>query len=308
MARKPRIEFPGAFYHVMMRGNQKQDIFRDDSDRERLLKKLLEYKQRYGFLLYAYTLMHNHIHLLIETREVPLSRIMQGFLQSYTQWYNMKYRTVGHLFQGRYKAIICNKQVYLLNLVRYLHLNCERAGLVKDPADYRWSSHRIYLGLDSSDLVDCDFVLAQFSGSRKRARSWYKEFVMEWIGEGKRDEFFRVTDQRFLGDEQFAEKIKGIAGEGISRGEIAVRDKDFAAVVKKVRELTGVGKRELRSRSRSRRLTEARSMFVWLCLLYTDYKRKDIAKYLDRVPRIITFLENKLSEGGREAIMKKIRW
>ena len=110
MARKPRIEYPGAFYHVMTRGNRKEAIFKDDKDRLRFLQKLLEYKERYGFVLYGYTLLKNHIHLLIETRDAPLSRIMQGFLQSYTQWYNDKYRTVGHLFQGRYKAISCDKR------------------------------------------------------------------------------------------------------------------------------------------------------------------------------------------------------
>jgi putative transposase len=308
MARKPRIEFPGAFYHVMARGNRKQAIFKDDSDRERFLQKLLDYKHRYAFLLYAYTLMYNHIHLLIETGEVPLSRIMQGFLQSYTQWYNMKHHTVGHLFQGRYKAIICDKGVYLLNLVRYLHLNCKRAGLVDNPADYRWSSHRIYLGLEASELIDSNFVLAQFSQNYKQARHLYKEFIMEWISEGKKDEFFRVTDQRFLGDEKFVTETKAIAGERILRAEVIMKDKDFSAIVKKVRNLTGVSKTELCSRSRSRRLTEARSIFVLLCLLYTDYKRKDIAEYLGRVPRIVTFLENWLPEDNREEIIERVRW
>jgi len=136
MARKSRIEYPGAFYHVMTRGNRKQVVFKDDKDRLKFLRKLLEYKEKYGFALYAYILMKNHIHLLIETRDVPLSRIMQGLLQSYTQWYNGKYRTVGHLFQGRYKAILCDKKVYLLNLIRYIHLNCIRVGLVKEPSAY----------------------------------------------------------------------------------------------------------------------------------------------------------------------------
>jgi len=136
MARKSRIEYPGAFYHVMTRGNRKQVVFKDDKDRLKFLRKLLEYKEKYGFALYAYILMKNHIHLLIETRDVPLSRIMQGLLQSYTQWYNGKYRVVGHLFQGRYKAILCDKKVYLLNLIRYIHLNCIRVGLVKEPSAY----------------------------------------------------------------------------------------------------------------------------------------------------------------------------
>ena len=109
MARKPRIEYPGAFYHVIARGNRKEPIFLNDEDRKNLLDRLKGYKNRYSFILYAYVLMDNHIHLLMETREIPLSKVMQGVLQSYTQWYNKKYQTVGHLFQGRYKAMLCDK-------------------------------------------------------------------------------------------------------------------------------------------------------------------------------------------------------
>ena len=308
MARKPRIEYPGAFYHIIARGNRKIAIFKDDKDRLRFLQKLLEYKERYGFILYAYILMRNHIHLLIETKDAPLSKIMQGLLQSYTQWYNGKYRVVGHLFQGRYKAILCDKGVYLLNLIRYIHLNCVRAGIVRDPGEYRWSSHRIYLGLERNDLVDTDFVLSQFGKVGKRAIKLYKEFVLDWIGEGKRGGFYRTIDQRFLGDEDFIKGVKEVVGEKALREEITLRDKSFSAISKKVSKLTGVEGKELRGRSRSKQLTDARSLFVRLCLLNTTYKRKDIARYLGRVPRIITYLEQQISGDAWEAIQEKIRW
>ena len=106
MARKPRIEFEGAFYHVITRGNQKQRIFRDDGDYEQYLNIITDYKSRYNFLLYAYVLMRNHVHLLIETRQTGLSKILQGVNQRYTQYFNRKYNKVGHLFQGRYKSIL----------------------------------------------------------------------------------------------------------------------------------------------------------------------------------------------------------
>ena len=136
MARKPGIEYPGAFYHVITQCNRNQVIFKDNEDRRVFLRKLLDYKEKYRFILYAYILTDNHIHLLIEVGKAPLSKIMQCLLQSYTQWYNSKYRTVVHLFQGRYKAIVCDKGRYLLNLIRYIHLNCVRAGTVSDPKDY----------------------------------------------------------------------------------------------------------------------------------------------------------------------------
>ena len=308
MARKPRIEFPGAFYHVITRGNRKAAIFKDDRDRERFLQKLREYKERYGFIIYAYTLMYNHIHLLIETGKVPLSKIMQGFLQSYTQWYNGKYITVGHLFQGRYKSILCDKRIYLLNLIRYIHLNMVRAGLVKDPAEYKWSSHRIYLGIEESDFVDCDFVLAQFAKTRKRAIKLYKEFVMEWIGEGKKEEFYRTVDQRFLGREGFVEEVKKKIGEELRREENILKNKTFEEIAEGVKQVTGVNLDLLHSRRRKSVIVEARSLFVRLALMYSNYKRKEIAEYLGKVPRIIPYLERKLDDKRFELMVKKLQW
>ena len=123
MARKPRVEYDGAFYHVIVRGNQQQRTFDDDQDRIVYLERLEHYRQRYGFRLFAYILMSNHVHLLLETKSVPLSKIMQGVQFSYTQRYNRRHRKVGHLFQGRYKAILFDRDAYLLELVRYIHLN-----------------------------------------------------------------------------------------------------------------------------------------------------------------------------------------
>ena len=119
MARKPRVEFKGAFYHVIVRGNQRQKIFRDDRDRLTYLDRVEHYRQRYGFRIYAYVLMANHVHLLLQTGKTPLSKILQGIQFTYTQYYNRRHRTVGHLFQGRYKAILCDRDAYLLELVRY---------------------------------------------------------------------------------------------------------------------------------------------------------------------------------------------
>lgn len=136
MARKPRIEFPGGLYHIITRGNRRERVFLDDTDYKRYLDLLSRYHKRYNFLLYAYVLMLNHTHLLIEQNETPISKITQGINQSYTQYFSKRYQKVGHLFQGRYKALLCDKDGYLLAIIRYIHLNPVRARIVKMPGDY----------------------------------------------------------------------------------------------------------------------------------------------------------------------------
>ena len=134
MARKPRIEYEGAFYHVITRGNRREKIFRDKKDFLKYLEILSHYKKRYRFRLYSYVLMSNHVHLLMETGKVSLSKVKQGINQSYTAYFNRKYKTVGHLFQGRYKALLCDRERYLLSLIKYIHFNPVRAKMVKDSA------------------------------------------------------------------------------------------------------------------------------------------------------------------------------
>jgi putative transposase len=168
MARKPRVEFEGAFYHVIVRGNQRQKIFRDDQDRL-YLERVEHYRQRYRFTIYAYVLMSNHVHFLLETGKTPLSKIFQGIQFTYTQHYNRRCRTVGHLFQGRYKAILCDRDTYLLELVRYIHPT--RLKNPEELATYRWSSHHGYSGVNGPVAVDTDLVLGQLGNSASQARN-----------------------------------------------------------------------------------------------------------------------------------------
>ncbi len=163
MARKLRIEFDGAFYHVIVRGNQRQKVFKDRDNFSKYIEILSSYKRRYHYYLYCYVLMSNLVHLLIETREIPLSKILQGVNQSYTIYFNRRYKTVGHLFQGRYKAILCDRDEYLLSLIKYIHLNPVRAKVVETPDKYEWSSHHDYTKQNSKDiLIDTDQVLLGF--------------------------------------------------------------------------------------------------------------------------------------------------
>lgn len=226
MARKPRIEFQGALYHVIVRGNQRRRIFLTPDDYEDYLSRLWTYHEKFRFVLYAYCLMPNHIHLLIETGDAPLSKIMQAVQFSYTQSFNRRHRKVGHLFQGRYKAILCQKDEYLLELICYIHLNAVRAKLVKNPKSYRWSSHRAILGLEKNVRCDVDAVLKQFGGGRKSARRSYESFVLDAIGAGHEAAYYNVRDGRILGEEEYAGKI---LDREIEKGysfhyEVSIRD------------------------------------------------------------------------------------
>src|SRR5690242_1305208 len=146
MARQARIEYPGALYHVISRGIERRDLFRDDRDRERYLSILERSVERFRFRLYAYCLMGNHIHLALETGKIPLSRVMRSINTSYAGYFNVRHKRSGYLFQGRYKAFLVDKDEYLLSLIRYIHLNPVRAGIADRPEAYEWSSHRAFLG------------------------------------------------------------------------------------------------------------------------------------------------------------------
>lgn len=208
MPRKPRIHFDGALYHVICRGNQRQQIFKDDQDRQRYLDLLKEAQGRFGFKLYAYVLMGNHVHHLIEIARSPLSAVMHNVLFRYTRYWNARHRKVGHLFQGRYKAILCEKESYLLELIRYLHLNPVRSRIVKDPDHYSWSSHRAYLSGAGRGWIAVDKALPFWGQNRARAVSAYRRFVRDGLGQGHREEMYEVVEQRYLGDERFVEEIE----------------------------------------------------------------------------------------------------
>src|ERR671911_2275812 len=154
MARRPRLFAPGILYHVIVRGNYRQKTFLNARDYEAYLERLARYRKRFGVTVYAYCLMSNHVHLLVETGSQPLSRFMQGLQQSYTQYFNRKHKKVGHLFQGRYKAIVCDKDEYLLSLIRYIHQNPVRAKMVRRIDEYRYSGHGAYAEGRVSEVLE----------------------------------------------------------------------------------------------------------------------------------------------------------
>ena len=157
--------------------------------------------------LYAYVLMPNHFHLLVEVGRVPLSKAMQVLLYRYTRRYNQRYRKSGHLFQGRYKAILCDRDNYLMELIRYLHLNPVRAGMARDPGRYRWSSHEAYIGGKSTSGIAVEDGLKLWGAHRVPAIKAYQQFIRDGLGAGHQEEYSEVKDQRYLGDDNFVEAV-----------------------------------------------------------------------------------------------------
>ena len=206
MARPLRVEFKGALYHVTARGNAKQDIFLTDRDRTRFLYWLKEVVLMHGLVLYAYCLMDNHYHLLLETPNANLSKAMRDLNGNYTQDFNARHDRVGHLFQGRYKAFVVEKMSYLLELIRYIVLNPVRAGFVKHPREWKWSSYNATAGhIKNPEWIHVDETLRFFSKNRKTAQQAYRGFVKEGInGE---DPHEAVRHGFILGDEQFTHAI-----------------------------------------------------------------------------------------------------
>jgi REP element-mobilizing transposase RayT len=291
MARRPRIEFEGGFYHVITRGNQRQKVFLEEKDFLKYLEFLNDYKDRYGFWLYAYVLMSNHVHLLIETGQVPLSKVLQGINQRFTMYFNWKYATVGHLFQGRYKAILCDREAYLLSLVKYLHGNPVRARIVKQPEEYRWSSHRAYLGLDRDGIVDTGLVLGMFSKDLKRGRRLYREYMREEERISK-EEFYRTVDQRILGDEGFVKKVRERVKSGIATGKRR-HGVNLGEIAKTIEEIFGITLGELKGRRKETGVMEGRRLFSLAAKVYR-YKGKEIAAFLEKDPASVTgYLRNR---------------
>ncbi len=254
MARPLRLEYPGAVYHVIARGNERRAVFREDRDRELYLERLEHYQKRFGFRVYAYCLMTNHIHLAVETGKVPLSRIMLGLQGSYTQAFNRRHGRVGHLFQGRYKSLVVQKDPYLLALVRYIHENPVLAGIVRKPPDYRWSSDRWYRRRGGPGWLDVNSVLGMFGRRRRAAVRAYATFMART--EGADYEGLQTFGQLVKGDEEFATRILEQSGEP----EVVRRGLSVDRVARAVAQVLALKVEDLRSARRSRDLSSARAM------------------------------------------------
>lgn len=307
MPRQPRIEFPGAFYHVIVRGNHRQVVFHDDQDKKKYLSVLHDYWIKFNFTLYAFVLLDNHVHLLIETQTIPLSKIMQGVNQRYTQYYNLRYQQSGHLFQGRYKAILCQRDSYLLELVCYIHLNPVRAGIVQKPSDYIWSSHRYYLSNVTTGFINTKFVLRKFSKSPKNASQKYLQFINSHMKLRHREDFYPPLNKSILGDDAFIEQLNLRLRDRHIHINKKANQIPLIKIARNVCDVVGLDLNMLKGRSRSNLNSLARTVFVFIARNYSTSSNNDIARFLGRDPALITRMAANFKVSDNLALIAKLK-
>lgn len=209
MTRPLRLEFPGALYHVTSRGDGREDIFRGDGDRQVFLALLGDICERFNWRAHAYCLMTNHYHLLMETPDANLSKGMRQLNGVYTQRFNTRHGRCGHVFQGRFKAIIVEKEGYLAELARYVVLNPVRARMVDRPQDWPWSSYRATMGeVRCPGWLDRDWLLSTFGATEQAAVEGYRQWVADGID--RPGPWERLSHQVFLGSETFVERVRSV--------------------------------------------------------------------------------------------------
>ncbi len=250
MPRTARIDIPGLLQHVIVRGIDGCDLFRDDSDRQRFLRNLSNLLIKTDTECLAWSLMTNHVHLLLCPRQTHLAPLMRRLLTGYAIYYNLRHKRSGHLFQNRYKSIVCDEDNYLLELIRYIHLNPIRAGMIDTLAnldDYPWTGHATIMGNSDFEGQRINDVLALFSKNKKTARNIYHQFIADGVTQGTRDDLTssgkrqaslpeEAYDARILGDGDFVEEIQArnklvpLLTTNISITKLTHRACDFCSV------------------------------------------------------------------------------
>ena len=295
MARKSRIHVPGGLYHVMMRGNGGEDIFFDDEDRYHFYLLVQQGVERYGHRIHGFCCMTNHVHLAIQVADISLSKIIQNLSFRYTRWINQRRKRIGHLFQGRYKALLVDADSYLLELVRYIHLNPCRAAMVKDPKNYPWSGHRAYLGEEQLPWLTTDWILSQFSQQKAAAKRRYAKFIQEGLGEGYRIEFHcgGEEDPRVLGEDRFINRV-------FERDKPRLKPPSVKKIIQVVCQHYSVKEKELSGRSRQRYLAEVRGVIAWLVVQNESGTLTELAQKYNRDPSALSLAVRKIDERRKE--------
>jgi putative transposase len=291
MPRQARLDSPGTLHHVMIRGIEGGRIFQDDEDRENFLGRVGQVVERTGTRILAWVLMDNHVHLLLFSGPAGLPTFMRRLLTGYAVWFNRRHRRLGHLFQNRYKSIVCEENPYLLELVRYIHLNPLRAFVVQSVEGldgYRWSGHSVLMGKDRNAWQETNYVLGQFGSGRRKALRAYRKFMGEGKGLGKREDltggglirslggWSRVLslrskgekmehDSRILGGGDFVREILGEADERFVRHRRPQESKkSIAKLVRKMCKEAGVKEEELKGGGQRREVAEVRRKIAYL--------------------------------------------
>jgi REP element-mobilizing transposase RayT len=287
----------------MLRGNGGQEVFLSEEDYYRLYLLVQEGTTRFRYRVHGFCCMTNHLHLLLQVSDIPLSRGMTNLSFRYTQWVNRRCNRRGHLFQGRFKALLVEADSYLLELVRYVHLNPVRCGMVRDPREYAWSSHRAYLGEEHLPWLTTDWVLGQLAHDRAEARRRYAHFVLDGLDEGYRKDFHQgAIDRRVLGDDRFLEQI---ADATVRSRSVRPTLEPVVAVVCRNYHVDEGG---LAGASQQRRLTEARAMIAWLARETQAASLTEVGKRCHRDVGTMSSALRRLEQRARDDVGIRERW
>ena len=290
MPRQSRIDAPGALHHVIVRGIARRKVFFDDTDRGRFLDRLGSILHDRDTACFAWALIPNHFHLLLRTGTVPLSNVMRRLLTGYAVSFNKRHRRWGHLFQNRYKSILCQEDTYLLELTRYIHLNPLRSGLVKSLYEldrYEYAGHSTIMGRRDNDWQDTDFILRRFGRRPADARRHYRTFVAKGIKQGRRPELtggglirsvggwtalkalrkakaYTKGDERILGDSDFVQQTLDNADEQLERKyKLRAQGYDIDTIAKRVGQQMQMSATQVLASGKNRQTVRARSLLCY---------------------------------------------
>jgi REP element-mobilizing transposase RayT len=304
MPRKARIDAAGALHHIICRGIEKTSIFRDDADRDSFVERLGRVMSETNTPCYAWALIPNHFHLLLKTGNVPIATVMRKLLTGYAVTFNRRHRRVGHLFQNRYKSILCQENSYLLELVRYIHLNPLRAGLTNSIRQldwYKYCGHSILLGKRKNDWQNTRYVLRLFGKRLSSSRKHYREFVEKGVLMGKRRDlvggglirsvggwealkaFSQLKihvkgDERILGDSDFVESVLEEQNERLARRDhLQARGVDFDTIADRVAKIFDLKPEEVMSSGKKPQRVKARSLLCYWAVKELDMSGAKVA-------------------------------
>lgn len=307
MPRQSRLDAPGALHHVMGRGIDRVKIFKSKVDKKDFLSRLADLCEKGDIIIYAWSLMPNHFHLLIRTGRQPLSHSMRRLLTGYVVNFNRRHKRYGHLFQNRYKSIICEDDPYLLELTRYIHLNPLRANIVKTLGElnkYPWTGHSAIIGRVKRQWQDTDTPLSYFGKRRKGAIEKYKGFVKQGIPEGRRPELVGgglvrslggwsqvlslrrisdkvVSDERILGSSEFVQSIISETEEKEKETlRLSRKISGLSSLAKKIVKGEAISYAELRSGNREKGVVKARRVFCQIAVKKMGYSGAEVARFL----------------------------
>jgi REP element-mobilizing transposase RayT len=330
MPRKARIDAPGALHHIIVRGIDRTAVFRDDTDLENLLARLGRLLIESSTPCLAWALMHNHMHMLLRTGGIPISTIMRRLLTGYAQQFNRRHRRHGVLFQNRYKSILCEEGPYLLELVRYIHLNPLRAGVVQDIdalSGYPQCGHSALMGKIRREWQDTDYVLRLFGSRLRSARSVYERFVSEGVDQGRRPELvggglirsaggwsaikalraigMRVMgDERILGSGDFVQSVLELSQEQLERKTLAhVKGLTLETLIERVAKQLGLVPVDVWSAGRQRTVARSRAIICALAIEYLGTSGREVALQLNLSPSATSKL---LQRGRKDELTEKL--